>query len=258
MREHERFEVWCALAVSGQLTECELSELRLHIAQCIDCRSRLQGMAQVSALALLPHGVGRAKIPAGMEERFIWCAQANGIPLQRMRSGSPERLKVFFYRYGALAAAILLATLAAANLFKEQVHAPLPGAVVALPQQLPPASVTDADPERGGSVTKVLHKGRRREAATVAARPFSLQHADMHAREARIRTQRSHQDASSLPGPQGGARTFHYDPLAGDVPRQISSVRFHVDWYRVWMEAQENPKRLEISFQPEWKAGIVP
>jgi hypothetical protein len=144
--------------------------------------------------------------------------------------------------------------LAVVNLFKREIPAPRPFAsIVAL--QPSPIDVTSHSTE----ATKKQHKKQRQMVVAFPARKLAVQSAEIHPLNASIMLGRFQGDSGLLPGAQAGiSRQFHYDPSAEVVPRQISSLRFHVDWYHVWMESQENPKRLEISFQPEWKAGVLP
>jgi hypothetical protein len=246
MRVHERYEILCALAVSSQLTESELHELRVHMAQCSDCRSRLQDMAQVSAQALLPLNVMTGQLPEGMAERFMQRAWSEGVPLKRISAYSFEKWKTCYY--GGLAAAILLAVLTAANYFKSEAWTPLSFPVAGSQLRVANADITRASVARAPEViatTKELHQQhRRRTAKPLLETTTVLQPSVMRV-------------LNNGPfGPtQDGVRQFRYNPSAA---RLVPSLQARVDWYRVWMESQKNAKRLEISFQPEWKAGMVP
>ena len=80
---HIHFEVLCALATSGQLTQTELADLREHARTCRPCSKRIAELTELGAHLLLARAmtypVGRP--PKGMSERFIARAICEGVPL---------------------------------------------------------------------------------------------------------------------------------------------------------------------------------
>jgi hypothetical protein len=84
MTEHEQYEMLCALAVTGEVSDAELQDLRCHLTECSDCRDRLFDFAQLSAqaLPLLGDRHSPVNIPGGMTERFQDHARRYGIPLR--------------------------------------------------------------------------------------------------------------------------------------------------------------------------------
>ncbi len=85
MNIHEHYEELCALAVSGQASQDELTDLGSHLEACADCRSTAYEFTQVSAQRLSQLAAERleCKIPAGMTQRFVARARSEGIELTR-------------------------------------------------------------------------------------------------------------------------------------------------------------------------------
>ena len=100
---HIHFEVLCALATSGQLTQTELAELREHAGTCGSCGRRIAELTELGAHMLLAHAmsypVGRP--PKGMSDRFIARAISEGVPL------SARPLTIHARVLGCVAAIIL-------------------------------------------------------------------------------------------------------------------------------------------------------
>jgi bacterioferritin-associated ferredoxin len=267
MREHERFEIICALAANGQATMQELRDLHVHAAQCADCKSRMREMGQISAQALLPCGVKkhRRRLPRGMEERFAVRARAEGVPLQMPRSGLFQSSDAVFWQWGGIAAAVVLAILVAANFFKAEAHKPIspPDTYQAAPD-VAVKIAGEASPHikaspRPGQQVRVLH------AAKKAGSTQNLAHGPVHERALvsyaagipALERISFHRDASLedfLAGVQNGVlradntRQFHYDPLAGNIPQRIAYLRSKVDWYRVSVQ-ESSWKALDLPVQ---------
>jgi hypothetical protein len=80
---HSHFEVLCALAGSGQLTDTEMVELREHSEHCLSCSSRLVEINQLSLHIFCAHALRQpvTGVPKGLQERFIARANNEGVPL---------------------------------------------------------------------------------------------------------------------------------------------------------------------------------
>ena len=87
---HRQYEVACALAASGQLSDEEFAEFARHLDRCSDCRGRLAELALVSSGITLVRAakIPRPGAPKGMLERFIARAAREGIPLRQARQGT--------------------------------------------------------------------------------------------------------------------------------------------------------------------------
>lgn len=114
MRGHGQFEIMCALAVSGQLREPELRQLKEHAEQCKECEDRILDFASVGAQVLLPQLLRkrsrvRNRIPKGIEDRFAARALAEGIAVRR--PAHAKKGPVSLHAIGALSSALLLALL---------------------------------------------------------------------------------------------------------------------------------------------------
>jgi hypothetical protein len=82
-RNHEDFEILCALTTNGNLTRMEREELSEHVENCAVCHTRLVEMRRVATHLLLAQA---CKTPSkrprkGMRERFAARAISEGIPL---------------------------------------------------------------------------------------------------------------------------------------------------------------------------------
>jgi hypothetical protein len=109
---HRYFEVLCALAASGQLTQAEHAELRDHSCQCGLCRDRLAEMHQLRLHLFLAQArnTGSKKSPTAMRERFAARAVSEGIPL------SPRSTGVGLSALGCVAVVLLALFLVAQTL----------------------------------------------------------------------------------------------------------------------------------------------
>lgn len=111
MNEHKKFEILCALAVIGQVSDADLRELTQHIEGCVDCQNRISDFAQISAQALPLAGERYVKprSPKKMTARFVERARAEGIRLRDSEQIVPSYLSLVSLGWsGRLAAALLL------------------------------------------------------------------------------------------------------------------------------------------------------
>jgi hypothetical protein len=101
---HRYFEVKCALAASGQLSDLEFCELSAHLRRCDQCRYRLMEMALVSSqISLARRSLApRPTAQKGMLERFTQRAIGEGIPIRQ-----PRRAPSVHHLVGATAFALL-------------------------------------------------------------------------------------------------------------------------------------------------------
>jgi hypothetical protein len=115
--KHEEFEVMCALAACGQLTEHDRTELEEHALTCTGCHERQMEMDQASyaCFLLFADQTKKSSLPAGIHERFNERALEIGIPLRNTEPLSPV------LRFGGIAAAVVLMML----LFKGTYHSPM-------------------------------------------------------------------------------------------------------------------------------------
>jgi hypothetical protein len=121
MSDHNQFEILCALAVVGQVSNAELRELNEHIAGCSDCKNRISGFAQISAQAFALSGKKYSKqpFPKAMTTRFVERARAEGIPLRASGQTLPVDLSFASFGWkGNLAASLLLVAMIAGGISK--------------------------------------------------------------------------------------------------------------------------------------------
>jgi hypothetical protein len=121
MNEHKQFEIMCALAVVGQVNDADLGDLKLHIAGCVACQSRISDFAQISAQALPLSGekYGNQRYPKAMIARFVERARAEGVPLGGSGQTLPSELLIQSLGWkGNLAAALLLIMIIASGVSK--------------------------------------------------------------------------------------------------------------------------------------------
>ena len=87
--DHAHFDVMCALAASGQLTNSELAELHEHSEGCSSCCDRLVEMKHVSAELFCAHALSQPgfRMPKDIVERFIARANSEGVPLHLRATG---------------------------------------------------------------------------------------------------------------------------------------------------------------------------
>jgi len=99
LNTHEQYEELCALAVSGQASPDELTDLRSHLEGCPSCRSAAYDFTQLSAQALSQLAAKRLRceIPSGMTQRFVARARSEGIEMSREdvpRATKPKRIGI--------------------------------------------------------------------------------------------------------------------------------------------------------------------
>ena len=85
IHDEQHFEMLAALAVAGQVTEAELSELNQHAAHCLPCAQRLSEMEIASRQLFFVKALTTRDVntPVGMQERFMARAIEAGVPLHR-------------------------------------------------------------------------------------------------------------------------------------------------------------------------------
>jgi hypothetical protein len=148
---HEQYEELCALAVSGQASPAQLTELRSHLEDCPACHSAAYDFTQISAQGLAQIAAKRLRheIPIGMTERFVARARSEGIEIGRESLKPPSRPKsVGILAYVcALAALILVAAFLLIARFRT-----VPSARTARPEVAPASNgVVAATPIHGSS-----------------------------------------------------------------------------------------------------------
>ena len=87
-RLHMEYEMLCALATAGQLSELELNDLNEHVETCPSCQRRLAQMEAASCAYFLRHAskAKRVDLPPGMQRRFEERAGSMGIPSRGVTS----------------------------------------------------------------------------------------------------------------------------------------------------------------------------
>ena len=108
-RVHLEYEMLCAFAALGQLSEAERNDLREHVESCSSCQRSLAEMEVASCAYFLCHA-GKARggdTPPGMQRRFEERGGSMGIPLRNITSALPGT------RFISLALSVLLLTVAA-------------------------------------------------------------------------------------------------------------------------------------------------
>lgn len=88
-RNHEDFEVLCALTMNGNLTMMERDDLREHVENCAVCHTRLVEMRRVAIHLLLAQACKTPgkRLRKGMRDRFAARAISEGIPLTPRSQG---------------------------------------------------------------------------------------------------------------------------------------------------------------------------
>jgi hypothetical protein len=114
---HRYFEVKCALAASGQLSDLEFCELSAHLRRCDQCRYRLMEMALVSSQIFLARRslAPRPTAQKGMLERFTQRAIGEGIPLRQPRRAPSVHHLVGATAFALLSVLLIVMTWTAAN-----------------------------------------------------------------------------------------------------------------------------------------------
>jgi len=85
LHNHGHYEDLCALVATGQASRDELTDLKVHLAECPSCRSITSDFAQISAQALSGIVAKRVshRVPEGMLGRFVARARSEGIAISR-------------------------------------------------------------------------------------------------------------------------------------------------------------------------------
>ena len=112
LNSHEHYEELCALAVTGQASQPDLTDLKAHLETCPSCRSLTDDFTQLSAqgLSMLAAKRLQCQIPSGMTQRFIARARSEGIEMSRgadarvMKRNRPFLVAAM----GAVAAVVLI------------------------------------------------------------------------------------------------------------------------------------------------------
>jgi len=81
--DHQHFEELSVLVISGQASAAEIEEYKEHAEKCAGCRQEAGELAAIAQLLTLNDSVKATweNPPAGMTERFMARARAEGIPL---------------------------------------------------------------------------------------------------------------------------------------------------------------------------------
>lgn len=94
LTDHQHYEELAGLVITGQASAAEIEEYNEHAERCADCREdadELAAMAQLLALSDSAKAT-RENPPAGMTERFVARARAEGIPLTARRQVTKPKL----------------------------------------------------------------------------------------------------------------------------------------------------------------------
>lgn len=86
---HYEFEVLCALAASGDLTETEHSALREHLRDCLSCQNYFVEIRRLAIPLLLAQQLKTPgkQLRKGLQKRFTERAVRSGIPLSSRSEG---------------------------------------------------------------------------------------------------------------------------------------------------------------------------
>ena len=108
-RVHLQYEMLCAFAALGELSDAELSDLTAHVGACSSCCRRLAEMEAASYTYFVRHAAkaNGAVTPPGMQQRFEERAGSMGIPLREASAALPGN------RLISLALSVVLLTVAA-------------------------------------------------------------------------------------------------------------------------------------------------
>jgi hypothetical protein len=112
LNTHEHYEELCAVASSGQASEVELADLRLHLETCPSCRSLAYDFTEIGAqgLSVLAAERQRRQIPLGMMSRFVARARSEGIEISRAPGSRkmPKRNRFAIFAAVGIVAALTL------------------------------------------------------------------------------------------------------------------------------------------------------
>ena len=108
IHDHKFYEMQCALAATGHLSEAEVAELEQHVSHCVSCLSCMLDTVAISREVFLAQDrPTKIDIPGGMQKRFVQRAIAAGIPL-RIKSAPRHGINMRLVRVGAVSAVLLL------------------------------------------------------------------------------------------------------------------------------------------------------
>jgi hypothetical protein len=177
-RNHEDFEVMCALTMNGNLTRMEREELREHVENCVPCYTRLVEMRRVAIHLLL---VQACKTPdkrpqKGMQERFAARAISEGIPL------TPRSQGIGFRALGLVTVLLVVLLLVTGTLgddpYKSVLKNDMPSTtrMSASPpfENVSPEGVANDSPGKvrtGRALSRQLRLGAHRPSFDIATRP---------------------------------------------------------------------------------------
>jgi hypothetical protein len=115
--EHEHFDELCTLVVSGLASGDEFRELQNHLQICAECRDRFGDFSHLTAGILSVGHPWEQRHPAGMTERFVARAIAEGIPLRQPLKFFPSWVsRHSFVWTGVVAVGMMVVILAIGNL----------------------------------------------------------------------------------------------------------------------------------------------
>jgi len=139
MSEHKQFEILCALAAVGQVSDPDLRDLKRHMEGCLDCQNRIADFAQISAqvLPLAGERYGRVRTPKAMTARFVERARAEGIPVRNSQRMMPGDLSFGLGWKGSLAGVLLLVAMTIGGISRSS-HSRTPSADTAVAAKLGP------------------------------------------------------------------------------------------------------------------------
>jgi hypothetical protein len=111
---HEHYEELCALVASGQASQAELTDLKVHLESCLSCRGLVDDFTQISAhgLSVLATKRLQCQTPSGMTPRFIARARSEGIEINRaaVAAKMSTNQRTLVRALGAAAAVVLIAS----------------------------------------------------------------------------------------------------------------------------------------------------
>lgn len=143
MSTHEHYEELCTLAVSGQASPEELTDLRSHLEACPECRAVAYDFTQISAQGLAQVAAKRlnSPIPSGMTGRFVARARSEGIQMSREDSPVSFKPRRRVLLAGACATAVVLLGGSISVIYRNRFspHATAGSELVQRTSKLPPA-----------------------------------------------------------------------------------------------------------------------
>ncbi len=164
---HDEFEVLCALAASGDLTETEHAALREHLRDCLSCRNNLIELRRLAISLLLAQLKTPGKqLRKGLQERFAERARQSGIPL------SPRSEGVGFSALGLVTVVLVVLLLVTATLQHASRSSVLDKGSPVIAQIAPPLHKTDSTTSRPAAAkVRRSRRERRSTAVSLVAKP---------------------------------------------------------------------------------------